>query len=362
MIMSSAAAAPTLAEEDRVGRTKSRGVDPHSSLALFTPREVHTREESLANSVAPRESAKPPPREWNDLFAGEESQQSPERSQSPTKRERENSNPLKSGAGKHYHEPRLFDNNKEDEEAVVLKEKGIKTNAQKYNHFEFGEAEFKPPASVDPSKPKNKHLSQWDFQDFVTPEKPRARKLAHHQPSFKWDEVEAEAPKSPVYLEHVPRPRPDADAHFQFEEDTPKPQRTVSNRPASTQGGLYEDHVLGAYHTSLNRNTIGNGNGAETDDGHDDMPLKSITNPNQHQHNKTFSSHWEMKDPSPAAKESTQNNENARPLINQKVRGQDSHFSLFEDTAPLQERGIKIHGDGMGKRKQGEKNWWEYDE
>jgi hypothetical protein len=167
--------------------TRSRGNsqnvtrDPHASLELFAPR-VQTVADPLPPVAARRASAKPPPRDYRDLFAGNDSDQSPappvkavvEESPSPAK-------PAivaaKAGAGKNYAPSRLFETD-ESEQAPPPTEKDHSTehlyrpNPAKYQHFEFADGSDpqdapKPAPPVDEVK-RSKHGSQWNFDDFAT--------------------------------------------------------------------------------------------------------------------------------------------------------------------------------------------------
>lgn len=134
--------------------------DPHASLSLFQPRNVNQDDEHTSRPIAPRvQSAKPPPREYSELFVGE-STGSP--SPSPQKI------PVKNGGGKNFKANRLFDEAEEDQAALTPA--SVKTNANKYNHFEFGDGEDTPKVreSTRPST-RSSHQTNWGFEDFVTP-------------------------------------------------------------------------------------------------------------------------------------------------------------------------------------------------
>lgn len=142
--------------------------DPHASLSLFAPRDPNEDTGSSYNGpkVAPRPSAKPAPRDYGDLFVGEETPKNSTRSSSPTKIE---GRAVKAGAGKNNIGNRLFD---EDESAGHGTPLGKKTYQQKYNHFAFGNGEDAPSDSR-PSSNKDKRKSQatFSFEDFATPPK-----------------------------------------------------------------------------------------------------------------------------------------------------------------------------------------------
>jgi hypothetical protein len=68
-----------------------------------------------------------------------------------------------------------------------------KTNAKKYKHFEFGdgeEAKAPKPLSDITKEKMSKHNSQWDFEDFVTPEKPTMKTRRQDARHFGWSDDE----------------------------------------------------------------------------------------------------------------------------------------------------------------------------
>ena len=100
-------------KKDSVSATR----DPHASLNLFAARDPneHAPGDYQGQRHAPRASAKPPPRQYNELFAGGEDSPatgagSEVRSPSPSKAD---GVILKAGAGKHYTGNRLFDDNEQ---------------------------------------------------------------------------------------------------------------------------------------------------------------------------------------------------------------------------------------------------------
>lgn len=163
--------------------------DPHASLSLFQPRDLNQDESTPPRPIAPRvQSAKPPPRDYSELFVGDEATSSSEinDASSPSKQRI----PVKAGGGKNYKPSRLFD----EEEDPVATPLSVKTNSKKYNHFEFGEGEDADatPKVRDTSRPvtKSKHMSQWDFEDFVTPEKTNPKIAAQAVRHFGWSDDE----------------------------------------------------------------------------------------------------------------------------------------------------------------------------
>jgi hypothetical protein len=269
--------------------------DPHASLSLFA--EIPQQESSHYPAVVPpRTSAKPPPRDYHDLFASNDpnaSRSGPARDTSPSKDHRsskaQSANPpprdyhdlfvgggpdpaisqsqssspqkenksippgtiaSKGGSGKNYQPSRLFES--EDGSAGTRggpsesPGKFIKPDPKKFNHFDFGEEQ--PTARPHPptaGHAKSKHVSQWEFEDFMTPEKVPLRIRGQDVRHFGWGEDDAHV-ESPVRHAKVAQPRPDAKTHFEFEDDgTPAGDRRP---PAHARGqggpngmGLYRD-------------------------------------------------------------------------------------------------------------------------
>lgn len=161
--------------------------DPHASLSLFQNRNVE--EETANNShdsrpiTARAQSAKPPPREYSELFVGENSG-SP--SPSPQKI------PTKAGGGKNFQANRLFEH---EEDSVAgspaIKGAGVKTNSKKYEHFAFGDEDDTPKADKAPQQPKGKpHQPNWDADDYETPAKTKPKVQPQGVRHFGWSDDE----------------------------------------------------------------------------------------------------------------------------------------------------------------------------
>lgn len=162
------------------GSTNNAMNDPHASLSLFQPRNVEEDDSHSSQPIAPRaQSAKPPPREYSELFVGENAG-----SPSPSPQRI----PVKAGSGKNYKANRLFED--VEEEAAVVKGPGVKTNPKKYEHFDFAEGgEEATPKARNPAT-KTKGQAKWDFEDFVTPNKPKVKTQPQAVRHFGWSDDE----------------------------------------------------------------------------------------------------------------------------------------------------------------------------
>lgn len=178
------------------GSTNNAMNDPHASLSLFQNRSIDEDDESQdSKPIAPRaQSAKPPPREYSELFVGENSA-SP--SPSPQKI------PVKAGSGKNYKASRLFEEDEEEDTAAV-KGPGVKTNPKKYEHFTFGdgpEEDSSKVRSTARAQSKGKGQANWDFEDFATPAKTKTKTQPQAVRHFGWSDDEVGPFYQPEMLE-----------------------------------------------------------------------------------------------------------------------------------------------------------------
>jgi hypothetical protein len=329
----------SVASSRNVSPSKRHIKDPHASLDLFSPKPVDENEHIMSppNAVAPRASAKPPPREMSELFAAGHEDHEPG---SPKKVPAEPVIAPKAGSSQKFAAPRLFSDDRGEPDAV-----GYKSNPAKYNHFDLGDPEERDPfqhhepehrqQSAVPLRGRNtKHNSQWDFADFSTPakvpQKTRDQDVVHFSLSTTGNDEQTPVNKAaskprrdneshfefkddgtPVQRTVVPKARKDAETHFEFKDtETPRPNR-ASDRPTSSSNrmGLYANNV------------IEDENDSET---HGKAPLSTITN-NSTSRRHDFDSHWSMTDESPA--DGKANNENKPISKHRKKPSQmDTHW------------------------------------
>ncbi len=155
-------------KQDSISATR----DPHASLNLFAARDPNADAQPNYDGPAhaPRASAKPAPRNYNELFANGESPAaapgSKVRDPSPSKVE---GHVLKAGAGKHNISNRIFDDN--EPSGMGRSPERKKVFNQKYDHFAFGDGEDAPQGRASsPGKGKG-GASTFSYQDFNTPPK-----------------------------------------------------------------------------------------------------------------------------------------------------------------------------------------------
>lgn len=267
--------------------------DPHASLSLFEPPPSEDTE--VRRPIAPKGNTKQPGHHYSELFVGgNDPDTTPTESAPPSPRKvDESGKPIapKVGAGKNFKPLRLF--GEEGDEEPSQPERPVKVDPRKYSHFEFGEAPLSSVVSTnnaDRAARASRHLSQWDFEDFVTPEKPRQRVRGQDVRHFGFGEDDVanqEEEKKNSQRTRV-NPRRDQETHFEFRDDSSSPGEKLPSRPKGALGnkgmGLYNNNLF---------------------DESGMPPVEeeqkaSIINGNYRR--KDFDSHWSMEDPpSPSA-------------------------------------------------------------
>lgn len=340
--------------------------DPHASLSLFAPRD-QTFSDSLPAVVAPRASAKPAPRPYNDLFVGNDTETSPQTSHSRNRSTSPNKAIApKGGSGKNYQPSRIFDS--ENAPLNSREEiRGYRPSPQKFQHFAFadGSDPQDAPKPAPARTEKSKHESTWDFDQFNTPEKVVPGKAQGGADARHWGNENDDIMETPIRPKADPKPRKDAETHFEFVDDgVPKHSQAIG-RPRG-QGidngqGLYRGHNVFDEHEE------------PTTSYQQPKPLSNITNVKDR--SKDFDPHFAMTDDSPAAPRRqgpiTENKAKAvhtmeanwssydqSPAANQKenmplgempIRPQSK--GILSDRPVQENKGITIAGDGMGSRK-----------
>lgn len=198
--------------------------DPHRSLSLFTPQEEEV-ERIRGPNVAPRISAKPPSRDFNEIIGASEDGQplEPEPSVNVASKGRNG-----------FSAQRTFEIGSE-EKTPKAKDRTVIIDPKKFQHFEFSDEHVASlPNATSPATKHSKHSSTWDFKDFTTPEKIPLKHRKDDERHFGWsDEEEVSEPiRQPKRLQ----PRRDADTHFEIADNSPAGSRvrkeTSMNRRA----------------------------------------------------------------------------------------------------------------------------------
>ncbi|MCJ1388081.1 hypothetical protein MMC18_000925 [Xylographa bjoerkii] len=339
--------------------------DPHASLSLFDARE-EDQKSAFPQSVAPRASAKPAPRDYHDLFPGNEPDTSPAskvRPSSPTKENRADF--AKGGAGKNFKPSRLFDTEEPEDSKGGSPQKGISAN--KYNHFDFGDGSDEPiqqPSSKP--RPKNKHGSQWDFADFSTPEKLPQKVRPQEARNFGLDDEEMNT-QNPTKDSKVVQPRRGVEAQFEFQDDG---VANENRRPGAPRG--QGSNNMGLYKNNLYDDT-------ELSKSPEKKATAQTTMTHLKDRKNVLEPHFQMTDSSPGLGEKTAS-QNNRPISDNKsksVRGMGAQWEATDtgpaepaQTKPVMDKenfqysdgnvkntNIKTAGDGMGGKKGVGRNW-----
>ena len=325
-------------KRDSVSATR----DPHASLALFSPRDPNQDAARLYEgpNQAVRASAKPAPRDYGELFAGEDTPKAPTgsnfRSPSPSKSDAVFH---KGGAGKHFTGNRLFNENEESDAPRSPERK--KVFSQKYDHFAFGDGEDVPQSGRPTSGGRGiKAQPTFSFEDFNTPPKYSAK--VRPDDERHWGEnvsalsttsaggfTESEQddpPPSPPKRPIVHAARKDADPNFQFTDES----SPATAKPKSLQRqkgmGLYQDLI-----------------GEEDSNAQSTRASQNAsTNVNNNRRGNDFGAHYSMTD-SPAP-----NDENSAPNKRANRSDMDQHWG--HETPPKEKQMYKTAGDGMGGR------------
>jgi hypothetical protein len=341
--------------------------DPHASLDLFSSRE-ETERQQLASVISPRGGARPRQRDFAEILGDEpvEDFGSPSanrgRSQSPSK-----AIAPKAGGGKNFQANRLFTTEEDPDEPNSPQngkspDRFYRPNPTKYSHFDFADGSEPQDAPVpgDPTFAKTKHSSQWSFDDFVTPHKanPTRALKKSHQDVRHWGTEDDQVPESPVRKAAAPKPRPDAEKHFEFVDDGLPQGETRVGRPrgagSNTGQGLYKNNVT-------------SGQVSDETAGPDSQALGNITNLKNR--GKTFGAQFDMTDDTPAEQPAPPKVSEDRKKV---VKMMDPNWSPH-DSSPAQKEnqpskpsvdsehtksaGIHIGGDGMGGPKGTNRNW-----
>lgn len=310
------------------------------------------------------QTAKPPPRDYHDLFVGSEDDASPASKARPKSPQKENiAMAPKGGAGRNYQPSRLFDPEETEPRTpgAPSPDKLRKPHPQKYSHFEFSDEPAEQKAA--PVRPKTKHQSQWDFEDFTTPKRVVPKIRSQDIPHFAFGEEDSKTNGS-IRKPSVSQPRPDANLNFELQDDgTPAGGR----RPAGHPRGHGADRGIGIYQSN-----IFNEDGATSPGGKGTYPLSTVTNLKDRR--KDFDPQFSMTQHSPSTEV-----HDTRPILEARakvVKMMDAQWEAT-DASPVQpsqsrggsnnvrgkeNTGIKSAGDGMGGRKESVRSWDLYDE
>ncbi|CAK7275248.1 hypothetical protein SEPCBS57363_006584 [Sporothrix epigloea] len=376
--------------------------DPHASLELFVPREqmdalptavvapyagVRPRQRDVtdilsdnppeddivAAVVSPFAGSRPHQRSFSDILGEENNEEDADptegspsargrgsRARSPTK-----SIAPKAGSHQYFQAVRLFEADEAAATAVdgnsSTGKKFYRPDPKRYDHFDFADGSDpqdapRPGTALD-DLPKTKHNSQWSFEDFTTPQKPPPR-ATRGQDRRHFGIENDEYPDTPSAATRKlvqPRPRRDAEKHFEFQDDG---EPSGVPRPAGKPRGASHNAGLGLYQNNLYK-----------EDGTAPTPAPARTQgniTNLKDRSKMFDAHFAMTDvqsPGNGAEPAAISDDRQKA-----VNMMESHWTTDFDNLPGQDqpihgthvsgkggdsRGIQIGGDGMGGQKSG---------
>ncbi|KAH6689031.1 hypothetical protein F5X68DRAFT_76566 [Plectosphaerella plurivora] len=350
------------------GNTQNAMRDPHATLSLFAPREQ--QEDAVAQAaVSPYAGSRPHQRSITDILNDEplDEPSSPSsgraRDQSPNK--------AKIGAGKNFAPSRLFDADPnaplepESPDETRSTDKFYRPHPSKFQHFDFADGSDPSDAAVADAasaamtakvgnRPhSSKANSNWSFEDFTTPQKPKASKAFRHQDVRHWDTDRNTIQETPVH--HNQKAHPQAETHFEFIDDG---ERTVDPRQAHPRGAGTNEG------SHLYENNLYNEDGSAPTPG----PARALGNiTNLSDRRKDFDAHFAMDDKSPRLSGQGQNpgiTDNQKKVVNM----MNANWSSYDKSPVVQkenkpqkqqteESGINIAGDGMGGRKGTNRDW-----
>lgn len=333
--------------------------DPHATLHNFNPREGEPDA-----PVSPYSGTRPRQRTFEEILGDDPDPDSFEQ-ESPSK-----SFGAKIGAGKNFQPSRLFEKPEdipsEPDSPVDLKSppRFMKPHPTKYNHFDFvdgSDPANHPQAGVAFDDIKSKHRSQWDFQDFITPQKPKYGKSARQQEVRHWGTDVNDIDESPAKPAAHGKARRDAETQIELQDDGEGD--LPSQRPGARPRGAMQNTGMGLY-----TNHLVTEDGSEPVQSPDPRALGNITNLTHR--SKIFDPHFEMADePShqDAPKDTAPVPEDRKKAVNMMQanwKAYDESPVQKENSKPaknlskdLRENGpnhrIKLGGDGMGNPKGG---------
>lgn len=323
--------------------------DPHASLELFAPRE-QIESAKPSSVVSPYAGSRPRQRGFSEILGDE-----PEGAEALEEHRNRSASPSKAGQGKNYQPSRIFEGQEHPEEEeeetspAGTRKSLIRPDPRKYNHFDFADGsdpqdQIKPSAGRE--RPKSKHDSQWSFDDFVTPQRPKPSKSYRRADARSWDPEtnndEAEKP--------VGKARRDAAQNFELQDDgeaAPRQERPVTKPRGATHNeglGLYKDNLVDS----------------------DKSPKRALGNiTNFKDRTKDFDPHFDMTDDSPAA--DARRSQQVPDGRMKAVKMMDANWAAYDQSPAAQKENqprpgqvkdnrINIAGDGMGGRKSNGRN------
>lgn len=262
--------APSQTMQHARGNSTNALRDPYATLhstGLSKPDD-----DEPARVVSPFSGTRPRQRTFEEILGDEvdvPEHESPSRAVAP-----------KIGAGKNFQPSRLFDKPEDappepdSPDDAKAPQRFMKPHPNKYNHFDFADGTDPadaPQAGVAIDAVKSKHRSQWDFEDFVTPQKPKPSKNVQQQQLRHWATDENDIDESPAKGLPLGKPRRDAGSQIELQDDGEEDER--NQRAGARPRGAMHNAGLGLY-----KNHLVTDDGSEPVQSPDARALGNITN------------------------------------------------------------------------------------
>ncbi|KAF7594955.1 hypothetical protein BBP40_007763 [Aspergillus hancockii] len=357
LIKAAASSAPVDPPPERVPAHKEENGDSHSNVTspgkryIKDPHAAESLEALLspgkdrADPVRPPRapaSAKPPQRDLSELFVAHEDDQEPDASPSRGK-------PIapKIGAGKNYRASRIFDD--DDTVATAPGEKpqqiAYRAHPKRFDHFELGadnsEREIKPKTSR-PVSSQGKG-PQWNFEDFVTPEKPTRQLRGQELRSFSVSDEEPEKQQAPPARPRAAQQtRRETDTHFDLTDGfSEKSGGSRIIRSFQNKGmGLYKNHLFNDEDEPVKPSTKD----------------KSVAQKGNASRKTDLETHWTITDESPAKSKADENKKPIAADRQRAVKAMEPSWDTY-DESPQPRKVVRPPPHRHALRSVNERSW-----
>lgn len=279
--------------------------DPYAAGSLTELLSPSKEESAPVRPYAPS-AAQPRPREYSDLFVdAEEEPPTPSKPSKPAK------------AGSALAGSNIFGT---DDDEVALDRAPYRSNPKRFDHFEIGGDNTELEVKQEPKRGHPRNQSQWDFTDFTTPEKPSRPPPAEKARHFGYGDEDVDL-ESPPTKPHVPKPRRDAEVHFEMTED----------HPDDDSGRIIASYQNRGQRLYENRLFDDNGEAMPSEKEQKQRPLSVAANTNNAGRQRNFDANWAMGAESPEPnKEQLQS---SKPATHAKaVQQMESQWELHDES------------------------------
>lgn len=289
-------------------------MDPFAAESLTALLSPEKDDSKPVRPYAPS-AIKPPARDLSELFVDDEIPETPSKAEKVVA--------PKVGAGR-FQGNRIFG---DVDDEPIEERVPYKANPKRFDHFEIGGDNSELEVKEEPKRGKSRHQSQWDFSDFTTPVKPARKPHPDEVRHFNYGD-EGEEGETPPARPHVPKPRRDAEVHFDMTDDKDEDDNRMISSYRNRGQQLYENRLF--------------------DDNGEAMPTQQETQKqrplsvvgNNANRKKDFDAHWRMTDYSPEP------TENARPIASDRakaVKQMESQWDTYGDSPEPKRPATRLH-------------------